>query len=200
MYSKNGDKRVPPGIILPENYSGNAFIKQDGTPSEQPRGNGGSGAQSAEDRGCATSGCGDRQMCETDTARKAGPERADDGDAGCGCRERPCGDGHGMPAVPECGCSDRAPEAKPGIYEYKHRHRGAASARRYGARFLQRRTQGQRAAYLSFADTAHLMRLPIYRRALRVKRKYHSYRQPKTRVRMLRRQTSPRYSGSHFST
>ena len=51
MYSKNGDKRVPPGIILPENYSGNAFIKQDGTPSEQPRGNGGSGAQSAEDRG-----------------------------------------------------------------------------------------------------------------------------------------------------
>ena len=114
MYSKNGDKRVPPGIILPENYSGNAFIKQDGTPSEQPRGNGGSGAQSAEDRGCATSGCGDRQMCETDTARKAGPERADDGDAGCGCRERPCGDAHGMPAVPECGCSDRAPEAKPG--------------------------------------------------------------------------------------
>lgn len=114
MYSKNGDKRVPPGIILPENYSGNAFAKQDGTPSEQPRCNSGSGARSAEDMGCATSGCGNRQICGSDNARKAEPERPENGAPVCGCREHTCGNEHEKPDAPECGCNDRAPKAPPG--------------------------------------------------------------------------------------
>lgn len=113
MYSKNGDKRVPPGIILPENYSGNAFIKQDGTPSEQPRGNGGSGAQSAEDRGCATSGCGDRQMCETDTARKAGPERADTVTRGAAAANARAGTDTGCPQCLNAGVATGHPKRSP---------------------------------------------------------------------------------------
>ncbi len=36
MYAKNGDRRIPPGIVIPENYGGNTFSPQPPPPPRPP--------------------------------------------------------------------------------------------------------------------------------------------------------------------
>lgn len=36
MYAKNGDRRIPPGILIPENYGGNTFSPQPPSPPPRP--------------------------------------------------------------------------------------------------------------------------------------------------------------------
>ena len=120
MYSRNGDRRIPPGISIPDNYGGNAFSQRGGNDDADRRDARGEGQTDSDERcgercgtrcdpRCNGSQCRDKRTSQRDECRNSQCEEG--GEMCCsGQRGEDCGNRLGSRREERCGSDRRGSE------------------------------------------------------------------------------------------